>query len=218
MRDINRRPRVLIADDHTLIAEAFHQLLVQEFDIVAIVHDGRRLMEAAQELRPDVILVDIGMPLLNGLQAAGSIKRLLPNVKLVYVTVNDDAELVAEAFRRGASAFLPKTSAGSELVTAIHTVLDGGTYVSSLLPTAVAHSGEVAVDDRVETTRPDLTDRQLEVLQLLAEGKSMKEAASVLNLTTRTVAFHKYRLMQNLQLKNDAEVVQYALRRHIIFE
>jgi DNA-binding NarL/FixJ family response regulator len=218
MRDINRRPRVLIADDHTLIAEAFHQLLVQEFDIVAIVHDGRRLMEAAQELRPDVILVDIGMPLLNGLQAAGSIKRLLPNVKLVYVTVNDDAELVAEAFRRGASAFLPKTSAGSELVTAIHTVLDGGTYVSSLLPTAVAHSGEVVADDRVETTRPDLTDRQLEVLQLLAEGKSMKEAASVLNLTTRTVAFHKYRLMQNLQLKNDAEVVQYALRRHIIFE
>jgi DNA-binding NarL/FixJ family response regulator len=218
MRDINRRPRVLIADDHTLIAEAFHQLLVQEFDIVAIVHDGRRLMEAAQELRPDVILVDIGMPLLNGLQAAGSIKRLLPNVKLVYVTVNDDAELVAEAFRRGASAFLPKTSAGSELVTAIHTVLDGGTYVSSLLPTAVAHSGEAVADDRVETTRPDLTDRQLEVLQLLAEGKSMKEAASVLNLTTRTVAFHKYRLMQNLQLKNDAEVVQYALRRHIIFE
>jgi len=218
MRDVNRRPRVLIADDHTLIAEAFHQLLVQEFDVVAIVHDGRRLMEAAQELRPDVILVDIGMPLLNGLQAAGSIKRLLPNVKLVYVTVNDDAELVAEAFRRGASAYLPKTSAGSELVTAIHAVLDGGTYVSSLLPTAVAHSGEVAVDDRVETTRPDLTDRQLEVLQLLAEGKSMKEAASVLNLTTRTVAFHKYRLMQNLQLKNDAEVVQYALRRHIIFE
>jgi DNA-binding NarL/FixJ family response regulator len=169
----------MIADDHTLIAEALHQLLAQEFEIVAIVHDGRRLMEAAQELRPDVILVDIGMPLLNGLQAAGSIKRML--------------------------------------VSAIHAVLDGGTYVSSLLPNEVAQSAEVA-DDRVETSRPCLTDRQLEVLQLLAEGKSMKEAASVLNLTTRTVAFHKYRLMQNLQLKNDAEVVQYALRRHIIFE
>jgi len=218
MRDITRRPRVLIADDHTLIAEALHQLLAQEFDIVAIVHDGRRLMEVAQELRPDVILVDIGMQLLNGLQAAGSIKRLLPGVKLIYVTVNDDAELVAEAFRRGASAYLLKTSAGSELVSAIHAVLDGGTYVSSLLPTQVARPVEIAADDRVETTRPDLTDRQLEVLQLLAEGKSMKEAASVLNLTTRTVAFHKYRLMQNLQLKNDAEVVQYALRRHIIFE
>jgi len=218
MRDITRRPRVLIADDHTLIAEALHQLLAQEFDIVAIVHDGRRLMEVAQELRPDVILVDIGMPLLNGLQAAGSIKRLLPGVKLIYVTVNDDAELVAEAFRRGASAYLLKTSAGSELVSAIHAVLDGGTYVSSLLPTQVSRPVEFAADDRVETTRPDLTDRQLEVLQLLAEGKSMKEAASVLNLTTRTVAFHKYRLMQNLQLKNDAEVVQYALRRHIIFE
>lgn len=217
MRDTTRRPRVLIADDHTLIAEAFHQLLVQDFDVVAIVHDGRRLMEAAQELRPDVILVDIGMPLLNGLQAAGSIKRLLPGVKLVYVTVNDDAELVAEAFRRGASAYLPKTSAGSELVSAIHAVLDGGTYVSSLLPAKVSRPMDVA-DDHVQTTTTGLTDRQLEVLQLLAEGKSMKEAASVLNLTTRTVAFHKYRLMQNLQLKNDAEVVQYALRRHIIFE
>jgi DNA-binding NarL/FixJ family response regulator len=217
MRDITHRPRVLIADDHTLIAEAFHQLLVQDFDVVAIVHDGRRLMEAAQELRPDVILVDIGMPLLNGLQAAGSIKRLLPGVKLVYVTVNDDAELVAEAFRRGASAYLPKTSAGSELVSAIHAVLDGGTYVSSLLPAKVSRPMGVA-DDYFETTTPGLTDRQLEVLQLLAEGKSMKEAASVLNLTTRTVAFHKYRLMQNLRLKNDAEVVQYALRRHIIFE
>jgi|SRR4051812_45354591 DNA-binding NarL/FixJ family response regulator len=217
MREITRRPRVLIADDHALIAEALHQLLVQEFDIVAIVHDGRRLMEAAQELRPDVILVDIGMPLLNGLQAAGSIKRLLPGVKLVYVTVNDDADLVAEAFRRGASAYLPKTSAGSELVRAIHAVLNGGTYVSSLLPTRVTRPVP-AVDNQVETTTPGLTDRQLEVLQLLAEGKSMKEAASVLNLTTRTVAFHKYRLMQNLQLKNDAEVVQYALRRHIIFE
>jgi DNA-binding NarL/FixJ family response regulator len=215
MRDLTRRPRVLIADDHALIAEALQKLLVQEFDIVAIVHDGRRLMEAAQELRPDVILVDIGMPLLNGLQAAGSIKRLLPGVKLVYVTVNDDADLVAEAFRRGASAYLPKTSAGSELVRAIHAVLEGGTYVSSLLPTGVARPVLVA-DNQVETT--GLTDRQLEVLQLLAEGKSMKEAASVLNLTTRTVAFHKYRLMQNLQLKNDAEVVQYALRRHIIFE
>jgi DNA-binding NarL/FixJ family response regulator len=139
-------------------------------------------------------------------------------VKLIYVTVNDDAELVAEAFRRGASAYLLKTSAGSELVSAIHAVLDGGTYVSSLLPTQVARPVEIAADVRVEPTRPDLTDRQLEVLQLLAEGKSMKEAASVLNLTTRTVAFHKYRLMQNLQLKNDAEVVQYALRRHIIFE
>jgi DNA-binding NarL/FixJ family response regulator len=216
MRDITRRPRILIADDHALIAEALHKLLVQEFDIVGVVHDGRRLMEAAQELRPDVILVDIGMPLLNGLQAAGSIKRLLPGVKLVYVTVNDDADLVEEAFRRGASAYLPKTSAGSELVSAIHAVLDGGTYVSSLLPRGVARPVSVA-DDHVEST-PALTDRQLEVLQLLAEGKSMKEAASVLNLTTRTVAFHKYRLMQNLQLKNDAEVVQYALRRHIIFE
>jgi DNA-binding NarL/FixJ family response regulator len=217
MRSFSVRPRVLIADDHALIAEALHQLLSQEFEIVAVVHDGRRLIKAAQELRPDVILVDIGMPLLNGLQAAGSIKRLLPGVKLVYVTVNDDADLVAEAFRRGASAYLPKTSAGTELVAAIHTVLNGGTYVGSSLRRGLERTEPVS-DEHFDATNSGLTDRQLEVLQLLAEGKSMKEAAAVLNLTTRTVAFHKYRLMQNLRLKNDAEVVQYALRRHIIFE
>ena len=217
MRNLTLRPRILIADDHALIAEAFHQLLAQEFEIVGVVHDGRRLIKVAQELRPDVILVDIGMPLLNGLQAAGSIKRLLPGVKLVYVTVNEDSDLITEAFRRGASAYLSKTSAGTELVAAIHAVLDGGTYVGSSLSMEVQRP-EPYADEQFEAGKTGLTDRQLEVLQLLAEGKSMKEAAAVLNLTTRTVAFHKYRLMQNLQLKNDAEVVQYALRRHIIFE
>jgi DNA-binding NarL/FixJ family response regulator len=206
----------LIADDHALIAEALKKLLAADFDVVAIVHDGRQLIRTAQELRPDVILVDIGMPLLNGLQAAQRIKRILPRVKLVYVTVNQDADLVAEAFRRGASAYLPKTSAGSELVSAIHTVVRGEKYVS---PIVAAHVGPLWRTACVEgSTEPALTDRQLEVLQLLAEGKSMKEVAALLELTTRTVAFHKYRLMQNLHLKNDAEVVQYAIRRHIIFE
>jgi len=158
------------------------------------------------------VLVDIGMPLLNGLQAAQKIKRILPDTKLVYVSVNQDPDLVMEAFRQGASAYLPKTSAGSELVVAIQMAMKGEVYLSPALSpntdeTPVGQSGEAV-----------LTERQLEVLQLLAEGKSMKEVAAVLNLTTRTVAFHKYRLMHHLHLKNDAEVVQYALSRHIIFD
>ena len=206
------RPRILIADDHTLIAEAFKELLATDFDVVGVVHDGRLLLQKAQELKPDVVLVDIGMPLLNGLQAAQKIKRILPDTKLVYVSVNQDPDLVMEAFRQGASAYLPKTSAGSELVVAIQMAMKGEVYLSPALSpntdeTPVGQSGEAV-----------LTERQLEVLQLLAEGKSMKEVAAVLNLTTRTVAFHNYRLMHHLHLKNDAEVVQYALSRHIIFD
>jgi DNA-binding NarL/FixJ family response regulator len=208
------RPRILIADDHALIAEAFNKLLAADFDVVGIVHDGRLLLQKAQELKPDVALVDIGMPLLNGLQAGQRIKRDLPGIKLVYVSVNQDSSIVEEAFRRGASAYLPKTSAGSELVFAIHRALSGQFYVSPVLSDHdSAKESEVVHDSR----QPGLTDRQLDVLQLLAEGKSMKEVATVLNLTTRTVAFHKYRLRRHLRLKNDAEAVQYALSRHIIF-
>lgn len=208
------RPRILIADDHALIAEAFNRLLAADFDVVGVVHDGRLLLQKAQELKPDVAVVDIGMPLLNGLQAGQRLKRNRPGIKLVYVTVNQDSSLVAEAFRRGASAYLPKTSAGSELVLAIHQALSGRIYVSPVLsnhdlPAEPGHVNEAK--ERV------LTDRQLDVLQLLAEGKSMKEVAAVLNLTTRTVAFHKYRLRRHLHLENDAQVVQYALSRHIIF-
>jgi DNA-binding NarL/FixJ family response regulator len=209
------RPRVLIADDHALIAEAFRKLLAADFDVVAIVHDGRSLMTTAEALEPDVILVDIGMPLLNGLEAAQRIKRTLPDVKVVYVTINHDPSLVAEAFRRGASGYLSKTAAASELIAAIHHALSGDRYVSSLLNAGLTHSS--APSHESSPAEPQLTERQIEVLQLLAEGKSMKEAAAVLNLTTRTVAFHKYRIMENLQLRNDAEVVQYAVKHHLIF-
>jgi DNA-binding NarL/FixJ family response regulator len=209
------RSRVLIADDHALIAEAFRKLLATDFDVVAIVHDGRSLMATAELLKPDVILVDIGMPLLNGLEAAQRIQRTLPDVKVVYVTINHDPGLVAEAFRRGASGYLSKTAAASELIAAIHHALSGDRYVSSQLKTGLTRSS-VPLHE-FSSSEPQLTDRQIEVLQLLAEGKSMKEAAAVLNLTTRTVAFHKYRIMENLQLRNDAEVVQYAVKHHLIF-
>ena len=209
------RPRILIADDHALVAEAFKTLLESDFDVVATVHDGRSLIQIAQRVQPDVILVDVGMPLLNGLEAAQRIKRMLPRVKVVYVTVNQDRDLVNEAFDKGASGYLPKTSVASELITAIHAVLSGKLYVSPLLPPAATNCSQS--EEESPGARSDLTERQVEVLQLLAEGRSMKEVAAELNLTTRTVAFHKYRIMEHLQLRNDAEVVQYAMRHHVVF-
>ena len=210
------RPRILIADDHELVAEAFKNFLSPDFAVIATVHDGRSLMKTAAALRPDVILTDIGMPLLNGLDAAERIKRVCPQVKLIYVSVNQDPALIAEAFRRGASAYLLKTAAARELVSAIHQVLAGKTYLSSSLVTLVRDF--IRELEETKSLRNELTDRQLEVLQLLAEGWSLKEAAALLNVATRTVAFHKHRIKKNLSLNNDAEFVQYAIREHIIFE
>jgi DNA-binding NarL/FixJ family response regulator len=153
------------------------------------------------------------MPLLNGLEAAQRIKRVLPDVKVIFVTVNHDPDLVLEAFRRGASGYLLKTAAASELVAAIQHAMNGELYASPQLRA----DADTAKPTPSGADEPQLTERQIEVLQLLAEGKSMKEAAAVLHLTTRTVAFHKYRVMCSLQLRNDAEVVQYAMRHHIIF-
>jgi DNA-binding NarL/FixJ family response regulator len=209
------RPRILIADDHTLVAEAFKTFLATDFDVIGIVHDGRRLIDAAMALRPDVILADIAMPLLNGMDAADRIKRSLPDVKLIFVTLHRDASLIAEAFRHRASGYLLKTSAASELVSAIGQVLRGKTYLSQSLRALIPELLTLMED--FAPTRAKLTDRQIEVLQLLAEGRSMKEAAAVLNLKTETVAFHKYRIMSSLNLQNDAEIVQCAMREHIVF-
>ena len=209
------RSRILIADDHVLVAEAFKRFLTTDFDVIATVHDGRSLIQTATTLRPDVILTDIGMPFLNGLHAAERIKRVLPEAHLIYVTVNQDPGIIAEAFRLGASGYVLKTSAASELVKAIHCALQGKRYLSPSIAASVPEL--LAQLDESQSSRYKLTDRQVEVLQLLAEGRSMKEAAAVLNLTTRTVAFHKYRIMDSLGLSNDAEVVQYAMREHIVF-
>jgi DNA-binding NarL/FixJ family response regulator len=214
------RPRILIADDHVLVADAFKTLLKAHFDVVSTVYDGRSLIESALALSPDVVLADIGMPLLNGLEAAERIKKLKPEVKVILITVSCDPALEEEAFRRGASGYLSKTSAAGELITAINRVFAGGTYSASR--SAPAHETIVAPIADGMTPRSDqahgpLTDRQLEVLQLLAEGRSMKEAAWVLKLTPRTVAYHKYRLMKRLDLRSDADVVQYALKSHVLF-
>jgi len=206
-------PRVLLADDHALLLGAYEKLLAGECEVVGQVTDGRALLEAAERLKPDVVVLDISMPLLNGLEAGRQIKLKLKNVKLVFLTMNEDADLAAEAFRAGASGYLLKRSAASELSTAIREVTQGRSYVTPLVTEGLVDS-LLNVQDQKRTQ--ELTSRQQEVLQLLAEGKSMKEVAAILNVTPRTVAFHKYRMMEQLKVKSTAELIQYAVKHHIV--
>ena len=207
------RPRVLLADDHALLMGAFEKLLADECDIVGQVSDGRALIAAVEKLDPDLVVLDISMPLLNGLEAARQIKRTMRHVKLVFLTMNEDADLAAEAFRIGASGYLLKRSLASELPTAVREVMQGRAYVTPLLTDGLLES---LMNAEQHSPGQELTARQREVLQLLAEGRSMKEVADVLSLTPRTVAFHKYRMMEQLKVKTTAELVQYAVRHHIV--
>jgi DNA-binding NarL/FixJ family response regulator len=206
--------RVLIADDHTLIAEAFQKLLEPAYTVVGTVSDGRALLASARDLRPDVIVLDIAMPLLNGLDAARAIKKMDPSIKLVFVTVTEDPDIAAEAFRAGGSAYVLKRSAGAELLTAMHEVLQDRSYVTPLVTDGVVQSLMRGREDE-DRARP-LTTRQCEVLQLIAEGKSMKEAADILQISTATVAFHKYRIMQQLHIKTSAELIRFAVHHHLV--
>jgi DNA-binding NarL/FixJ family response regulator len=212
---MTKRPRILIADDHNLVAELCKRLLEPEFDVVGVVSDGRALVRAALELKPDVIVVDIAMPVLNGLDAGRQVKEMLPAVKLVYLTMNTDIGVAAEAFDRGASGYLLKTCAAAEMVVAVREVLRAKSYMSQGLSRDAIdclrwqHKKLVNEEER-------LTDRQREVLQLLAEGKVMKEVGGILNMSTRTVAYHKYRMMEVLGAKSSAELVKYAVRNHMV--
>lgn len=207
-------PRILLADDHTMLLEAFRRLLEGKCEVVGAVSDGRALLREAPVLKPDVLVVDIGMPLLNGLEAGRQLKEMLPSVKLIFLTMNEDSDLAAEAMRSGASAYLLKSSAASELFRAIQDVLKGKTYVTP----KIARGMEQAFIryPRGRRHQKSLTARQREVIQLLAEGKSMKEAADFLNVTPRTVAFHKYRIMEELGLKTSADLVQFAIKNRIV--
>jgi DNA-binding NarL/FixJ family response regulator len=211
----SNRSRILIADDHNLVAELCKRLLEPEFQVVGTVSNGRDLVRAAAELKPDVIVVDVAMPVLNGLDAGKQVKEALHTVKLVYLTMNTDPELALEAFDRGASGFLLKTCAASEMVLAVREVLRGKTYVSPTLKERVAYLRWERKKMIVEEA-DRLTERQREILQLLAEGKVMKEIAYTLNLATRTVAFHKYRIMDVLGTKSNAELVRYAVKKHLV--
>ena len=206
------KPRVLLADDHTLILSAFEKLLTPECEIVGQVSDGRALVAAADALRPDVVVLDIAMPYLNGLEAGLQVKRKLPSVKLVFLTMNEETQLAVTAFESGASGYLLKRSAASELMTAIREVMQGRSYVTPLITEALV--GTLMNQDKRKPS--ELTSRQREVLQLLAEGRSMKEVASVLNVAPRTVAFHKYQIMNQLNVKSTAELVRYAVQHHIV--
>jgi DNA-binding NarL/FixJ family response regulator len=212
--DSHYKARLLIADDHTLLAEACKDLLQPEFEIVGIVNNGRELLRMGAELKPDVVIVDVAMPQLNGLDAGEQIKRLIPSVKLIFLTMNLDPEVAAEAFRRGASGYVVKNSAAEELVSAIRRVLKGDSYLSPFITKDTVRF--LMSSRKTYEVEKQITARQKEVLQLLAEGLSMKEIANVLNLKPGTVAFHKYRIMEALGTKTNAELIQYALKRHMI--
>jgi DNA-binding NarL/FixJ family response regulator len=212
---MTNRSRILVADDHNLVAELCKRLLETEFDVVGVVSNGRALIRSAGELKPDVIVLDIAMPVMNGLDAGRQLKGMFPAIRLVYLTMNPDADVAAEAFRLGASGYLLKTCAAAEMVTAVRTVLRGKTYLSKALSRDIIDSLRWQQKELINEEQR-LTDRQREVLQLLAEGKVMKEVGDILHMTTRTVAYHKYRMMEVLGAKSNAELVKYAVRNHIV--
>jgi DNA-binding NarL/FixJ family response regulator len=200
-----------MADDHLMLLEAFRTLLEPEFDVVGTVTDGRMLLVEFARLHPDVVLVDVAMPLLNGLDAGRQLKAQRPSVKLIYLTMNPDPDLAGEALRLGASGYLLKSSALQELKQAIQEALRDRSYITPLITRDVVGS---LIEPR--PAHRELTTRQREVLQLLAEGRSMKEVGAILDLTPRTVAFHKYRMMEQLHLKTSAELVQFAVKQGIV--
>ncbi len=206
--------RIVLADDHTLMLDALKHMLTPEFEVVGSFADGRALVEAAPRLKPDVIVLDIAMPIMNGLNAGQRLRRLIPTVKLIYLTMNHDPDLAAEAFRIGASGYLLKNSAASELIDAIRKVVRGNSYVTPLLTDDVIGSASHHFKNLKSTNY--LTLRQKEVLQLLAEGRSMKEAAYILKVSPRTVAFHKYTMMDHLHIKTSAELIQYAMNSQVM--
>jgi len=209
-----KRARIILADDHNILVDAFKFLLQPHFEVVATFADGHRLVQDAPALKPDVVVLDIGMPIMNGLIAGQRLKQILPRVKLIYLTMNQDPDLAAQAFRLGASGYLVKSSAASELVHAINEALLARSYVTPLMTKDMV--GSVIQNLKRRKTHRELTLRQREVLPLLAEGRSMKEVAYQLNVKPRTVAFHKYTMMDQLSLKSSAELIQYAMRSSIV--
>lgn len=209
-----KRPRVILADDHPLMMDALKNLLEPDFEIVGTFTDGHALVEGAPKLNPNAIVLDIGMPTMNGLSAGERLKKLLPTVKLVYLTQNVDQDMAREAFQLGASAYVIKSSAASDIVRALQEALRGGSYVTPVLTKGMVGSFIKNFKQEKRTNR--LTLRQKEVLQLLAEGHSMKGVAFVLNVSPRTVAYHKYTMMEHLSIRSSAELIEYAVKRSLV--
>jgi DNA-binding NarL/FixJ family response regulator len=208
------KPRILLAEDQALLLELFNRLLEAEFEVVGTVADGAALVDEAVRLEPDVIVTDVSMPRMGGIEAARRLRAILPASRLVFLTVNEDPRLAAEAFRLGASAWVLKSSTSTELVHAVREAVQGRRYLTRL----VAHGNmdELPPPEDTEGSVEQLTPREREVLQLLAEGKLMKEVAGILGITARTVAFHKYRMMETLGIRSSAELIQFAVRNRVV--
>jgi DNA-binding NarL/FixJ family response regulator len=205
-----KHARILLADDHQMMLDALKALLEPRYDVVGLVTDGCSLLGAAEKLRPDIVVVDIAMPQLNGLDASRQLRRSMPRVKIMFITMNEDPYMVGEAFRAGASAFLLKRAAGLELSEAIERVLKGGTYVT---PGAAEGLTNISLRERYERgSAPEPTARQWQVIQLLAAGHTMRKTAELLHITLRTVAAHKYSVMERLHITSSAELVRYAIK------
>lgn len=210
------RPRVLLADDHKILVEGLRGLLEPEFDLLATVEDGRELVERALELMPDVIIADVSMPLLNGIEATRQILPKAPKIRVVFLTMHADVAYANEAFRAGASGSILKRSAAGELVTAIREALNGGVYVTPSVARAMMNDTFGGKGLNQSGPRDALTNRQREVLQLVAEGRTIKEIGGILNLSPKTVEFHKYRVMEQLSIRSTAELTQYAVKHGIV--
>jgi DNA-binding NarL/FixJ family response regulator len=214
MEDEVKLPRVILADDHTILLEALRKLLEPKCQVTGTTTNGRTLLQMARVQKPDVIVMDVSMPSLNGLDAARQLKIYMPDVKIIFLTMNEDMDIAQASLQLGASGYLLKKSAVSELFRAIHYALNGRTYITPLIAQRMERS--FIRGPREWERHKSLTPRQREVVQLLAEGKSMKEAADLLNLTPRTIAFHKYRVMEELELKTNAGLIQFAIKNHMV--
>ena len=211
------KPRVLLADDHRIVAEGLRSLLEPEFELVGIVENGRALLDAAEKLQPDVIVADISMPLLNGIEAVRQLKKTDNDIRVVFLTMHPDITYAVSALEAGAPGYVLKHSAPSELNAAVRSALKGKVYVTPLLEGEVMSSPTKGSQERRDESS-HLTGRQREVLQLLAEGYLAKEISSMLNISTRTVEYHKYQMMKDTGLKTVADLIRYAVKHNIVSE
>lgn len=210
------KPRLLLADDHELLLDGLRRVLEADYDLIGAVGDGRAAVAAYEQLQPDLLLLDIALPLLNGIEAARQVRRLAPDARILFVTMQTDRVYVEEAFRAGGSGYVLKQAAASELVVAIRTVLRGRRYVSPHVAEKIGVADLDLADDPSRLFGAQLTPRQREVLQLIAEGKSLKEIGNLLNISVRTVEFHKNGLMQVLGFRTTAELTRYAVDHGIV--
>jgi DNA-binding NarL/FixJ family response regulator len=206
------KPKLLVADDHKLVLEGLTRLLEERYELLGTVEDGRAAVKAADELKPDIILMDVSMPILNGIEAARQIRAKTPTAKIIFVTMQANPDYVREAFRAGASGYVLKNSAASELSMAIDEVANNRYYVTPLVPNVTAG----AVSEAPPSFSRTLTTRQREVLQLVAEGHTGKEIATMLDISLKTVEFHKANLMESLGLRTTAELTRYALESGLV--